>query len=119
MNLIDLIKLGIIHSHAQAERLAEDLGDRWHEDRIAGELNDVLGLTSPEYQAWTTGGVSLLTIARWQQTSHPPLDSAKPWFKLSGQPPREVVGYLEATNGLKHGHAKGNKKKPTRHSATH
>ena len=91
MTLIDFIKLGIVRGHAQAEKLAEDLVDRWHDDLIPGELQDVLGLTSREYQAWTTGGVSLLTIARWQQTSHPALDPGKPWFKLSGRPPREVV----------------------------
>lgn len=95
MTLIDLIKLGLIVTDAQAEKFAENLVDRWHEDQISGELNDVLGLTPREYQAWTTGGVSLLTIAHWQQTSHPPLDSSKPWFKLSGRPGREVVGYLD------------------------
>jgi hypothetical protein len=119
MNLIDLIKLEVIRSHAQAEKLAADLVDRWHEDRIAGELHDVLGLTPRQYQAWTTGGVSLLTIARWQQTSHPPLDPARPWFKLSGRPPREVVGYLEDRNGRKARRpVKSRKQKSTRRTAT-
>jgi hypothetical protein len=95
MTLIDLIKLGLIESDAQAEKFAARLVDRWHADLIPGELQDVLGLTPREYQAWTTGGVSLLTIARWQQNSHPPLDSSKPWFKLSGKPGTERVGYLE------------------------
>jgi hypothetical protein len=102
MTLVDLIKLGLIKTDAAAEKFAADLIDCWHDDKIPGELNEVLGLSSREYQAWTTGGVSLLTIAHWQQTSHPPLDSSKPWFKLSGRPPGEVVGYLEqraAVNG--------------------
>jgi hypothetical protein len=96
MTLLDLIKLGVIKSDAAAERFAADLIDCWHDDRIPGELTEVLGLSPREYQAWTTGGVSLLTIAHWQQTSHPPLDVSKPWFKLTGKPPREEVGYLEA-----------------------
>jgi hypothetical protein len=95
MTLLDLIKLGIIRTHAKAEEWAADLIDRWHDDQIPGELKDVLGLTAREYQAWTTGGVSLLTIAQWQKTSHPALDPSKPWFKKSGRPPREKVGYLE------------------------
>jgi hypothetical protein len=95
MTLVDLIKLGIIKSDAAAERIAADLVDCWHDDRIPGELTEVLGLSSREYQAWTTGGVSLLTIAQWQQTSHPALDVSKPWFKLTGKPPREKVGYLK------------------------
>lgn len=95
MTLIDPIKLGLLKTDAQAERFAEDLIDRWHEDKVPGQLNEVLGVSPREYQAWTTGGVSLLTIARWQQSSHPPLDVSRPWFKLSGKPPREVVGYLE------------------------
>ena len=95
MTLIDLIKLGLIKTDALAEKFAADLVDRWHEDKIPGELYEVLGLSPREYQAWTTGAVSLLTIARWQQTSHPPLDFSRPWFKLSGKPPREIVGYLE------------------------
>ena len=98
MTLIDLIKLGLITSNAQAERFAEVLVDCWHRDMIPGQLRDVLGLTHREYQAWTTGGVSLLTIARWQRTSHPALDADKPWFKLSGRPGREEVGYLEDKN---------------------
>jgi hypothetical protein len=98
MTLLDLIKLGVIKSDAAAERFAADLVDCWHDDRIPGELTEVLGLSPREYQAWTTGGVSLLTIAHWQQTSHPPLDVSKPWFKLTGRPPREEVGYLEARN---------------------
>src|SRR5437899_11630321 len=95
MTLIDLIKLGIVRSEEAAEKFAADLVDRWHDDRIPGQLNDVLGLSPREYQAWTTGGVSLLTIAHWHANSHPPLDASKPWFKLSGRPPHEVVGYLE------------------------
>ncbi len=95
MTLIDLIKLEIINSDEAAEKVAADLVDRWHDDRIPGELNDILGLTPREYQAWTTGGVSLLTIAHWHQNSHPPLDTSKPWFKLRGSPGQEVVGYLE------------------------
>lgn len=95
MTLLDFIKLKVIKSDRQAEEFAADLIDRWHEDKIPGELNEVLGLSPREYQAWTTGGVSLLTIAKWQQTSHPPLDVSKPWFKLSGKAPSERVGYLE------------------------
>jgi hypothetical protein len=95
MTLIDLIKLGLVHTDAQAEQFAESIVDSWHKDMIPGELRDVLGLTSREYQAWTTGGVSLLTIAEWQRTSHPPLDPSRPWFRLSGRPGREAVGYLE------------------------
>jgi hypothetical protein len=95
MTLLDLIKLGIIKSDAAAERFAADLIDCWHDDKIPGDLHEVLGLSPREYQAWTTGGISLLTIASWQHTSHPPLDVSKPWFKLAGSPPREVVGYLE------------------------
>lgn len=96
MTLIDLIKLHVIRSNTQAEKFAADLIDCWHEDKIPGELTEVLGLSPREYQAWTTGGVSLLTIAHWQQTSHPPLDVAQPWFKLGGKPPHERVGYLSA-----------------------
>jgi hypothetical protein len=95
MTFVDWIKLGLVRTDAQAEKFAADLVDRWHEHAIPGELHDVLGLTPREYQAWTTGGVSLLTIARWQQTSHPPLDPSKPWFKVSGRPGQEVVGYLD------------------------
>jgi hypothetical protein len=94
MTLLDLIKLGLLDTDAKAEKFAADLIDRWHDDRIPGELHDVLGLIPREYQAWTTGGVSLLTIARWQ-TSNPPLDGGRPWFKLSGRPGRETVGYLK------------------------
>lgn len=96
MTFIDLIKLGLVKSHGAAEKFAADLVDCWHDDKIPGDLHEVLGLSPREYQAWTTGGVSLLTIARWQQTSHPPLDVSKPWFKVAGQAPREEVGYLEA-----------------------
>jgi hypothetical protein len=96
MTLIDLIKLGVIKSDSAAENAAADLIDRWHEDKIPGELIEVLGLSPREYQAWTTGGVSLLTIAHWQKTSHPPLDVSQPWFKLGGKPPSEKVGYLSA-----------------------
>jgi hypothetical protein len=95
MTLIDLIKLDLIDSHDKAEEFAADLVDRWHSNQIPGELRDIIGLTPREYQAWTTGSVSLLTIAHWHQTSHPPLDVSKPWFKLSGKPGRETVGYLE------------------------
>ena len=95
MTFLDWIKLGLIKSDATAERFAADLIGCWHADKIPGELHEVLGLSPREYQAWTTGGVSLLTIAQWQQTSHPPLNSSRPWFKLAGKPPREVVGYLE------------------------
>src|SRR5437870_1694872 len=95
MTLIDLIKLRIVHTDAMAEKFAADLIDRWHDDEIPGELHDVLGVTPREYQAWCTGGLSLLTIAHWHTTSHPPLDANKPWFKLAGRPPREMVGYLE------------------------
>ena len=95
MTLIDLIKLGLIETDRVAEKFAANLIDRWHNKLIPGELNDVLGLTPREYQAWTTGGVSLLTIAHWHQNSHPPLDASKPWFRLSGRPGNEEVGYLE------------------------
>ena len=95
MNALDMIKLGIVTKHEAAEQLAETLVDRWHEDLIPGDLYDVLGLTPREYQAWTTGGVSLLTIAHWHKTSHPPLDPSQPWFHISGAPGRESVGYLE------------------------
>jgi len=100
MTLVDLIKLGVIKSDPAAERIAADLVDCWHADMIPGELNEILGLSMREYQAWTTGGVSLLTIAHWQQTSHPALDVSKPWFKIAGKPPREDVGYLEARKKL-------------------
>jgi hypothetical protein len=103
MTLLDLIKLGLIKSDAGVEKFAADLIDCWHDDKIPGELNDILGLSSREYQAWTTGGVSLLTIAHWHKTSHPPLDVSKPWFKLSGRPPQEVVGYLEQKTSAKAG----------------
>ena len=95
MTLIDLVKLELIDSDAKAEEFAADLVDRWHEGRIPGELRDVLGLTPREYQAWTTGEVSLLTIAHWHETSHPPLDTSRPWFRISGKPGRESVGYLD------------------------
>ena len=95
MTLLDWIKLGIIRSNAQAERMAADLVDLWHDDKISGELHDVLGLSAREYQAWTTGNVSLLTIAEWQRNGPPPLDPRKPWFKISGRPGQEKVGYLD------------------------
>src|SRR5438309_656691 len=95
MTLIDLIKLGLNETDAAAEKFAADFVAPWHEDLIPGELNDVLGLTPREYQAWTTGGVSLLTIAQWHQNRHPALDVNRPWFKLSGTPGKENVGYLE------------------------
>ncbi len=113
MTLIDFFKLGIINSDSQAERFAADLIDCWHNDQIPGELNDILGLTAREYQAWTTGGVSLLTIAHWQANSHPPLDTSKPWFKVAGRPPREVVGYLdEAMPRSKGGRKSAARKQP-------
>jgi hypothetical protein len=95
MTLLDLIKLGIVSTHAKAETMAEQLVERWHNRQIPGELRDVLGLTHREYQAWTTGGVSLLTIAQWHKTSHPPLDASKAWFRLRGEPGDETVGYLK------------------------
>jgi hypothetical protein len=94
MTALDMIKLGILPTHEAAEEFAEALVDKWHEDLIPGDLHDVLGLTPREYQAWTTGGVSLLTIARWHKTSHPPLDPSKPWFRTAGEPGVETVGYL-------------------------
>src|SRR5438067_594533 len=101
MTLIDLIKLGVIRTDARAEEAAAAIVDSWHEDRVPGELHEVLGVSLREYQAWTTGGVSLLTIAKWQQSSHPPLDVSRPWFKLSGRPGQELVGYLEARSTQK------------------
>lgn len=98
MTLMDLIKVNVIKTDRAAEKFAADLIDCWHNDQIPGDLHEILGLSPREYQAWTTGGVSLLTIARWQQNSHPALDVSKPWFKLSGRPPREKVGYLEDKN---------------------
>lgn len=95
MTLLDFIQLGIITKDRVAQEFAENLVDRWHDDQIPGQLRDVLGLTPREYQAWTTGGVSLLTIARWRKEGSPPLDPKKPWFKLAGRPPQESVGYLE------------------------
>lgn len=95
MTLLDWIKLGLIKTDATAEKFAADLVECWHADKIPGELNEILGLSTREYQAWTTGGVSLLTIAHWQLTSHPPLDVSRPWFKVAGKPPREEVSYLE------------------------
>ncbi|MBI3468976.1 MAG: hypothetical protein HY000_38730 [Planctomycetes bacterium] len=103
MTLIDLIKLSLTNSDVKAEEFAADLVDRWHEGLIPDELRDVLGLTTREYQAWTTGEVSLLTIAHWHQTCHPPLDTSKPWFKVSGKPGRETVGYLEDKVNQKRG----------------
>jgi hypothetical protein len=103
MTLLDLIKLGVIKTDAAAERFAADLIDCWHDDKIPGELTEVLGLSPREYQAWTTGGVSLLTIARWQQTSHPALDITQPWFKLGGKAPHEKVGYLSDRKGSRKG----------------
>ena len=95
MTLLDWITFGIIKTHAQAEKAAHDIIDLWHADRIPGKLEDVLGLSPREYQAWTTGGVSLLTIAAWKRTVSPALDTKKPWFKISGRPGQEKVGYLE------------------------
>jgi hypothetical protein len=95
MTLLDFIQLGIITKDRMAQEFAEDLVDCWHKDQLSGQLHDVLGLTPREYQAWTTGGVSLLTIARWRKEGPPLLDPQKPWFKLSGRPPQESVGYLE------------------------
>ncbi|MCI0455555.1 MAG: hypothetical protein L0Z62_01080 [Gemmataceae bacterium] len=56
MTLIDLIRVGSVKTEARAEALAADLIDAWHNDELAGELNDILGLSPREYQAWTTGG---------------------------------------------------------------
>lgn len=95
MTLLDFIRLGIIKTHRMAQAFAEDLVDRWHNDQVPGRLQDALGPTPREYQAWTTGGVSLLTIARWRKEGAPPLDPERPWFKLAGRPPRERVGYVE------------------------
>lgn len=95
MTLLDFIQLGIITKDRTAQEFAESLVDCWHKDQVPGQLCDVLGLTPREYQAWTTGGVSLLTIARWRKEGPPPLDPKKPWFKLAGRPPQESVGYLE------------------------
>jgi hypothetical protein len=95
MTLLDFIELGIITKDRTAQEFAEELVDRWHKDQIPGQLHEVLGLTPREYQAWTTGGVSLLTIARWRKEGPPPLDRKKPWFKIAGRPPQENVGYLE------------------------
>ncbi|HYV37535.1 MAG TPA: hypothetical protein VE988_17650 [Gemmataceae bacterium] len=95
MTLVDLIKLGIIETNAMAEEFAARLVECWRDNRIPGEIQEILGLSEREYQAWNTGGVSLLTIARWQQHCHPPLDVSRPWFKLKGKPPMEVVGYQE------------------------
>ena len=95
MTLMDWIVLGIIKTHGQAERMAADVVDLWHADKLPGKLQDVLGLSKREYQAWTTGGVSLLTIAHWKRTGAPALDSSKPWFKMSGRPGREKIGYLQ------------------------
>ena len=95
MTLLDFIQLGIITKERTAQEFAENLVDCWHNDQIPGQLRNVLGLTPREYQAWTTGGVSLLTIARWRKEGSPPLDPKKPWFKLAGRPPQERVGYLE------------------------
>ena len=93
-----------------AEKFAADLIDRWHEDLIPGELHEVLGLSPREYQAWSTGGVSLLTIAHWQQNSHPPLDVSRPWFKISGKPGRELVGYLDDKRAVKTAEKPGGKR---------
>ena len=95
MTLLDLILIGSITTDARAEKVAADLVDAWHEDQLKGELIDILDLSPREYQAWATGGVSLLTIAQWHRDKPPPLDVNKPWFKLSGKPGRERVGYLE------------------------
>lgn len=65
-----------------------------------------------EYQAWTTGGVSLITIAHWQQTSHPTLDVTQPWFKLGGKPPHEKVGYLSARKQRKRHSGTANGRQP-------
>jgi hypothetical protein len=101
MTLMDWITLGIIKTDAQAEQMAADIVDLWHADKIPGQLREVLGLSHREYQAWTTGGVSLLTIAHWKRTRPPALDQAKPWFKLSGRPGRERVGYLGEVSSRK------------------
>ncbi len=115
MTALDMIKLGILQTHEAAEEFAEALVDKWHEDLIPGDLHDVLGLTPREYQAWTTGGVSLLTIARWHKTSHPPLDPSKPWFRTAGKPGVETVGYLsDVTAGAKSAPRETRKQAPPR-----
>jgi hypothetical protein len=101
MSFLDWIVLGIIKSHNQAERVANDIVDLWHDGKLPGELIDVLGLTQREYQAWTTGGVSLLTIAQWRRKAPPRLDKTKPWFRISGRPGNEKVGYLEQLKSRK------------------
>lgn len=95
LSLLDLIKANLVRTDAQAERFAEVLIENWHTDKIAGELYALIGVNHREYQAWKTGNVSLLTIARWQKNGYPPLDPDRPWFKLSGSPGSEKVGYLE------------------------
>jgi hypothetical protein len=42
MSLLDWIVLGILKSHAQAERVANDVVDLWHAGKLPGELTDVL-----------------------------------------------------------------------------
>jgi hypothetical protein len=101
MTLMDWITLGIIKSDAQAEQMAADIVDLWHADKIPGQLREVLGLSHREYQAWTTGGVSLLTIAAWKNSGPPSLDPKKPWFKLRGRPGHEEVGYLGEVSSTK------------------
>jgi len=49
----------VIKSDAAAERVRPHLIDCLARDKIPGELTEVLGLSPREYQAWTTGGVSL------------------------------------------------------------
>jgi hypothetical protein len=43
MTLLDWIVFGIIKTHAQAEKAAHDVIDLWHDDRIEGDLEDILG----------------------------------------------------------------------------
>ncbi len=95
MTLLDILKLDLIRSDARAQALAEGLVECWHRGLVPGELQQILGLSPREYQAWTTGGVSLLTIANWHRKGMPQLDQRKPWFKLGGRPGKEQVGYLE------------------------
>jgi hypothetical protein len=111
MTLLDLIRLGLVQTNVAAEKYADHLVDCWHRDLISGTLRDVLGLSHREYQAWTTGGVSLLTIARWKTEGSPPLDPKQPWFRISGRPGEEVVGYLDDQ--------KNSKRRPTVNRSKH
>jgi hypothetical protein len=112
MSLLDWIVLGLIKTHATAERAAADVVDLWHAGKLPGELMQELGLSHREYQAWTTGGVSLMTIARWKQTSPPKLDPKEPWFRISGRPGHEKVGYLEELRPPQNGPKNSKRSRP-------